>query len=269
MGRRAFFPSDFTFDDERSQPWTATTWALNDLREWGVAASALVGTAEKLATVRWEYENLPYWGGEVDVCINSWTLSNGLWLGADVDDLVDWFIDHQLPDGGWNCEWVEGARVSSFHSTLNALVGLLEYEKATGDGARVRGAMARGEEYLLTRDLFRRRGTGEPFDDRALALLHPRRWFYGILPALDYFREATKIGGTDPDPSLAEAVEMIRARRSPDGRWDQEHRLGGDVWFDVDVPVGQPSKWVMLQAQRVLDWWDGTRKEPAASGQPR
>ncbi|MBX4420636.1 hypothetical protein K4H00_21780, partial [Mycobacterium tuberculosis] len=29
-----------------------------------------------------------YWGGEVDVCINSWTLSKGLWLGADVDGIV-------------------------------------------------------------------------------------------------------------------------------------------------------------------------------------
>ncbi|WP_231939748.1 hypothetical protein [Brevibacterium siliguriense] len=74
----SFFPSDFAFDDDRPQPWTATTWALKDLREWGLAASALEGTAEKLESARWEYENLPYWGGEVDVCINSWTLSNGL-----------------------------------------------------------------------------------------------------------------------------------------------------------------------------------------------
>ncbi|WP_210604949.1 squalene cyclase [Brevibacterium oceani] len=254
----AFFPADFAFDDDRSQPWTATTWALKDLREWGAAASALEGTAEKLQSARWEYEDLPYWGGEVDVCINSWTLSNGLWLGADVDSLVDWFLDHQLPDGGWNCEWVEGAEVASFHSTLNALVALLDYEKVTGDRARVQHARAGGEEYLLSRDLFRRRGTGEPFDGRALALFHPRRWFYGILPALDHFREARMLDGLAPDPRMAEAVELVRNRRSADGTWNQDHRLDGDVWFDVDVPPGEPSKWVTLQATRVLDWWDGT-----------
>ncbi|WP_166970570.1 prenyltransferase/squalene oxidase repeat-containing protein [Brevibacterium atlanticum] len=255
----AFFPADFAFDDDGSQPWTATTWALKDLREWGAAASALEGTAEKLQSARWEYEDLPYWGGEVDVCINSWTLSNGLWLGADVDGLVDWFLDHQLPDGGWNCEWVEGSEVASFHSTLNALVALLDYVKVTGDRARVQRARAGGEEYLLSRDLFRRRGTGEPFDDRALALFHPRRWFYGILPALDHFREARMIDGLATDPRMEEAVEAIRTRRSADGAWSQDHRLDGDVWFHVDVPPGEPSRWVTLQAQRVLDWWDGTQ----------
>ena len=49
------------------QPWTATTWSLNSLREWGLDASVLAGTAEKLAAnSRWEYDDLPYWGGEVD-----------------------------------------------------------------------------------------------------------------------------------------------------------------------------------------------------------
>ena len=255
----AFFPADFGGDEDTPQPWTATTWALKDLREWGLAASALEGTAEKLESARWEYDGLPYWGGEVDVCINSWTLSNGLWLGADVDGLVDWFLDHQLSDGGWNCEWVDGSKVASFHSTLNALVALLDYQKWTGDSARVERARTGGEEYLLSRELFRRRGTGEPFDGRSLALFHPRRWFYGILPALDYFREAKTIDGTDRDPRMEEAVEMIRARRSDNGTWNQDHRLAGDVWFHVDVPPGEASKWVTLQAQRVLDWWDGTQ----------
>lgn len=62
----------------------ATTWTLNTLREWGLDASAPAGTADKLdATSRWEYEDLPYWGGEVDCCINAFTLANGAWLGAE------------------------------------------------------------------------------------------------------------------------------------------------------------------------------------------
>ncbi|WP_197678145.1 hypothetical protein [Brevibacterium siliguriense] len=134
------------------------------------------------------------------------------------------------------------------------LVALLDYQVAAGDAARVRQARVRGEAYLLSRDLFRRRSTGEPFDGRALALFHPRRWFYGILPALDYFREAASIDGTVVDPRMAEAVESVRSRRSDDGRWNQEHRLDGVVWFHTDVPSGEPSKWVTLQALRVLEW---------------
>src|SRR5690606_28358804 len=48
--------------EEGAQPWIATTWALRDLRELGLDARALAGTAEKLAAnSRWEYEDRPYW----------------------------------------------------------------------------------------------------------------------------------------------------------------------------------------------------------------
>ena len=80
----SFFPADMSGDEE-GQPWTATTWTLTTLREWGLDAAALAGTADKLdANCRWEYDDLPYWGGEVDVCINAMTLANGAWLGADM-----------------------------------------------------------------------------------------------------------------------------------------------------------------------------------------
>jgi hypothetical protein len=252
----AFFPAGWDWDSGEPQPWTATTWVLKDLREWGVDAAVLAGTAEKLASTRWEYDGLPYWGGEVDCCINSWTLSNGLWLGADVDGIVDWFLEHQLDDGGWNCMWVDGATVSSFHSTLNALVGLLDHQLATGEVARVRESRRRGEEYLLRRGLFRRLSTGEPFHELALSLAHPRRAYYNVLAAADFLRLASIADGTAPDLRMAEAIDLIRAKRLPDGTWLQGHRLDGEVWVHVDVPTGEPSKWVTLQARRVLDWWD-------------
>src|SRR6478609_9213275 len=151
----AFFPAGFFDSPERDlpgQPWVATTWSLKDLREWGVDAARLAGTAEKLAAnSRWEYDDLPYWDGEVDVCINAMTLANGAWLGADVSALAAWFHEHQLADGGWNCEWVEGSTRSSFHSTINALRGILAYEEIAGSTPELRAARKRGEEYLLER----------------------------------------------------------------------------------------------------------------------
>lgn len=249
----AFFPRGFDGTGE-GQPWTATTWTLNSLREWGVPAAALGDTAERLSAIRWEYEDLPYWGGEVDVCINSWTLSNGLWLGADVDTLVDWFTAHQLPDGGWNCAWVEGSTRSSFHSTVNALFGLLDYEQRTGDRSRTADARHAGEEYLLTRRLHRRLSTGEPVAQWTTRFRYPARHAYSVLRAADYFRSAGLWDGTVPDARLDEAIELIEAARGADGRWAQGPRLAGDVWFEVDVPEGQASPWVTAQAMRVLDW---------------
>src|ERR1700753_2855270 len=190
----AFFPADFDFQGPEAragQPWTATTWTLNSLREWGVDAALLRNTAELLAEhSRWEYDNLPYWGGEVDCCINAWTVANGLWLGADVDGIVDWFVEHRLPDGGWNCEWVEGSTRSSFHSTLNSLKGLLAYDEATGGTDATREARRSGEEYLLQRGLIRRLSTGERVGPWLDHFAYPFRWVCNALNAADYFRRA-------------------------------------------------------------------------------
>ncbi len=255
----AYFPADAR-RDEPGQPWTATTWSLNALREWGLDAAVLGDTAERLAAnARWEYDDLPYWGGEVDVCINAFTLANGVWLGADVASLADWFPAHRLPDGGWNCEWVEGSTRSSVHSTLNALRGLLWYERAIGGSVPLRAARAAAEEYLLERRVLFRLGTDDLIDDRSTRFAYPLRWRSDALRATDYFREAAAFDGSAPDPRLGEAIEYVRAARQPDGSWLQGEVDEGRVWFDLDVPAGERSPWLTLYGTRVLDWWDSAR----------
>jgi len=257
----AYFPGGYDFEGPEAaapgQPWTATTWSLNTLREWGLDAAVLAGTAERLAAnSRWEYDDLPYWAGEVDCCINGFTLANGAWLGADVAALADWFVEHRLPDGGWNCEWVQGSTRSSFHSTLNSLKGILFYEASTGGTPELRAARRAGEEYLLERRLLHRTSTGDVVGPWATQLGYPFRWRYSALNAVDYFRAAALLDGRAPDPRMAEAVELIRAARRPDGRWVQEYRLPGRVWFDIDVPPGEPSPWLTFLGARSLAWWD-------------
>ncbi|KHL04897.1 hypothetical protein [Sinomonas humi] len=261
----AYFPGDFDFHGPEAaegagQPWTATTWTLNTLREWGLDAGALDGTARLLAdNSRWEYGDLPYWGGEVDCCINAYTLANGAWLGADVSGIGQWFIDHAMDDGGWNCEWVNGSGRASFHSTLNVLRGLLYYEGATGGDDELRRARKAGEEYLLRRHLLWRLTTGEVVGPWATSFAYPFRWQYNALRALDYFRCAALHDGMPPDARLEEAVAVVRAGRHDDGTWHQGKTLPGRVWFDVDVPPGRPSKWLTFYAARALEWWDAAR----------
>jgi hypothetical protein len=258
----AFFPAGFDFSgpeaaEGEGQPWTATTWSLNALREWGVDASTLGDTAAKLAVnSRWEYDDGPYWDGEVDCCINAWTLANGAWLGADVRALAQWFPEHRLPDGGWNCEWVEGSTRSSFDSTLNSLKGILSWELATGGTEELREARHGGEEYLLQHRLLYSLSTSELLGPRMTRLAYPFRAFYSALNAVDYFRSASLVDGRSADPRLSDAVESIRRARQPDGTWLQERRHPGRVWFEVDVDAGEPSPWLTFHATRVLSWWD-------------
>jgi hypothetical protein len=269
----AYFPADLDPDgpegaDDAGQPYTATTWSLNSLRDWGVDAHKLQGTAELLATnSRWEYNDLPYWGGEVDCCINAFTLANGAWLGADVSGIAQWFVDHQMEEGGWNCQWVEGSTRSSFHSTINSLEGLLYYEQAVGNPLQVgpvdaslvkdvKAARKAAEEYLLERHLLNTLSSGEPVAPWVDKFVYPFRWFYSVLRAADYFRSASVHDGTPPDPRLAEAIEVIRDAREPDGTWVQQRRHPGRVWFEVDVDAGEPSPWLTFYGSRVLNWWD-------------
>lgn len=261
----AHFPKGYRGEGE-GQPYTSTGISLSQPREWGVPATALLpNTSKLLEDLRWEYEDLPFWGGEVDVCINAYTLSNGIWLGRDMTHLINWFEDHQLEDGGWNCEWVDGVEVSSFHSTLNALIALLDYEMRTGKSARIKAMREKAQDYFLKRRLMFKLSTGELLPGWATHFGYPYRFAYSVIRALDTFRQISIWDEDNPDPRLEEAIEFVRSARQADGTWTQGYRHPGEVWFEVDAPVGQPSKWLTFHAMRILDWWDTEKKNEEAS----
>jgi len=256
----AFAPRDFDFREwqEVGQPWTATAFSLSQLREFGLdPTSARARRAVELigANSRWEEGGQPYWEGEVEECINGRIVADGAHFGVDVSSIVDRLVGERLDDGGWNCERANGSVRSSFATTINVLEGLLEYERATGGTAESREARKSGEQYLLERKLFRRLSTGKPADEQFLYFLHPNRWHYDVLRALDYFCSAADLTGAASDPRLGEAIDHVLSRRLADGTWPLDWCLPGRVWFEVDDGAGKPSRWVTLRAMRVLRWW--------------
>ncbi len=258
----AFWPPDVDWHrrEQDGQPWTATCWALTDLREFGLdpASESARRTVELVGeNSPWEEGNQPFWDGEVEECINGRTAAVGAYFGVDVGEIVTRLVGERQSDGGWNCERANGSVRASFHSTINVLEGLLEHEKATGGTAATREARRAGETYLLERRLFRRLSTGAPADPDFLRFVHPNRYRYDILRALDYFRATAALDGVPPDPRLGEAVAELRRRRFADGRWPLDWTPRGRVWFAVDDGPGQPSRWVTLRALRVLRWWEG------------
>ncbi len=245
-------------DFSSGQPWTSTLPTLAVLRDLGLdPARPTARETVRLvaANCRWEHDGQAFFDGEVEPCINGRTLAIGAYFGADVDGLVSRLLNDQLEDGGWNC-WAEhGATVSSFDSTICVLEGLLEYERSGGPVA-VADARRHGEVYLLERRLFRRRTTGEVAAPRFLELSWPPRWHYDILRALDHFRSAEAA----PDPRVAEAVEVVRDKRCPDGTWLLENTHPGDAPFWFEEGDGRPSRWNTVRALRVLEWYDHPRR---------
>jgi hypothetical protein len=252
----ALFPARWgeRTDRNEAQPWTATEPTLTLLRVFGVDPGderVRRAVAQVKDNCLWEYDDEPFFDGEVEPCINGHTVSLGAYFGQDVEGIVVRLLGEQLSDGGWNCEAENGSVRSSFDTTINVLEGLLAYEQATGGSAESIAVRRRGEEYLLERALMRRKSTGDVVNPAWLQFSFPNRWHYDVLRALDYFRAT----GDSPDPRLDEAIELLRSKRQPDGRWLLENTHPGKVHFPLEDGDGRPSRWNTLRALRVLDWY--------------
>lgn len=258
----ACFPGDFQWSamEELGQPWTATLPVLQLLMEFGIdPAEPAVRRAVNAVreNSRWEHAGQRFFDGEVEPCINGRTVALGAYFGQPVEGVVERLLGESLEDGGWNCEAERGSVRSSFHTTINVLEGLLEYERAIGGTAQITAARKRGEEYLLERELFRRKSTGEVAHPAWLEFSWPMYWYYDVLRGLDYFRAADI-----RDPRMMAAIEAVRSKQQPDGRWLLENSKPGAIPFQQENGDGQPSRWITLRALRVLEWW----QKDAATG---
>ena len=238
--------------------WTSTAWSLMLLRHLGLdpfspeARRAVALVAEGCC---WEHDGERFFEGEVEPCINGKVVALGAYFGVPVDAVVERLLGEQMSDGGWNCEQENGSTRGSFHSTIDVLDGLLEYERATGGRAEVTAARRRGEEYLLERGLMRRKSTGEVVEAAWTQFSYPTYWHYDVLRGLEHLRAA----GDVPDARLAEAIELVESKRDATGRWPLENPHPGRVHFPMDEGEGRPSRWNTLRALRVLRWYAGEK----------
>ena len=252
--------------------WDSTMHVLWLLREMGLdpasdEARRAVGRVRDGVTWRGcgppECDDNPFFAGETEPCINGQVAAAGAYFRQDVQGLVDRLLGEQLPDGGWNCEPPDVSTRSSFNSTICVLEALLEYEQARGGSPDVTEARLRGQEYLLARNLLRRRSTGEAIErDRKSGAVwtrfaFPTWWHYDVLRGLDYLRRA----GVAPDDRVAEAIELVASKRDEHGRWPLEVQYDGTMPIELDEGVGRPSRWNTLRALRVLHWYAARKPE--------
>ena len=200
----------------------------------------------------------PYFAGEVELCINGQVATAGAYFRQDVSGLIDRLLTEALDDGGWNCETEHGSTRASFNTTICVLDALLAYEQAFGAHADVAAVRTRGERYLLERQMFKRRSTGEPIlTDRKggndfTQFAFPTWWHYDVLRGLDYLRAA----GVSPGERLADAIALVRSKQQRDGRWLLDVRYPGTMPVDLGESPGHPSRWITLRALRVLRWYE-------------
>jgi hypothetical protein len=246
--------------------WLTTLFTMLLLRSTGVDCSApAAGSAVQclVNNLRWSnhedrwdlrspaFGGDPFFAGEVEPCINGGVLALGAYFGYPSESLARRLLGEQLEDGGWNCEAPKSTR-SSFHTTICVLEGLLEYERAAGHSPEIAASRKRGEEYLLARGLFRRLSTGKIVEPSFLTFGFPPRYEYDVLRGLEYFRST----GDAPDPRLDEAVQVVRGRRQPDGRWLLDRTHDEAIAVPLGEAAGEPSRWNTLRALRILRWYE-------------
>lgn len=122
----------------------------------------------------------------------------------------------QWPDGGWNCDKREAARISSVQETLIPMRALALHAALTGN-RNSRAASDRAAEFLLERNLLWRKRDSKPMKPAFLQIEYPHRIF-DLLAALVMTADAGRIR----DPRCARALDLLESKRLPDGGFPLE-----------------------------------------------
>ena len=191
--------------------------------------------------------------GRVDLChLGFWVGLGAHFLGDDprLVPLGEAVLGAQLDDGGWNCHVRRrpNTRHSSFHTTFNVLEGLrLAASRGQVADDAFRSAEARALELMLVHRLYRSDKTCEVITDRFTHLTYQWHWHYTVLRGLDYIHLTPAID----DARLDDAIELLRGRRTANGRWPLQKRIPGTLLVEMEKP-GRESRWNTLRALRVL-----------------
>lgn len=163
---------------------------------------------------------------------------------------IEWLIGIQNADGGWLCPYWR-AHIKDTHSCFMGTITLLEAFSEVPEEERPKGmreAIKRGAEFLLMHRLYKA-------DHHDFVVINPQwlklhfPWFawYDFLRGLCAL---TKLGYTR-DERMSDALDLLLEKQNQEGKWILESTPSGRMHTSIETK-GRPSKWVTLNALRVL-----------------
>lgn len=196
-------------------------------------------------------------------CLTGNVCAAMLRMGYGIDSrlikALNWLVKIQNRDGGWLCPYWK-AHIKDTHSCFYGTVCPLEAFSEVPEEKRtpeIRQTIRRGAEFLLMHRLYKADHHSYRLINRQwLKFSFP--WFYGynVLRGLSVL---TKLGYTE-DERLEDAGELLLQKRRPDGTWLLENAPTGRMQANIEA-VGKPSKWITLNALRVLKHLHETNNE--------
>ena len=234
--------------------WISTHYTLLELKNLGLlpTESAYIESSQILLDKMWKDKGKVTKDRYQDLCVCAMIINIAAYANIKskkLFEIVDYLIDHQYEDGGWNCNWQRGDMHSSLHTTLSVLEGIDEYEK-NDYKYRIKELVSsriRAHSFILKHNIFQSHRTGEPVSKHMLMLSYPGRWKYDILRCLDYFQAVNETY----DNRMDDAIAILLKKKRKNNKWPLQQKHPGLTHFDMEQ-TGTDSRWNTLRALRVL-----------------
>jgi hypothetical protein len=166
-----------------------------------------------------------------------------------VGKALDWLVEIQNPDGGWLCPYWEAHLKDThgcFMGTITPLHALAEYPEARRKSDMLK-TIRNGAEFLLMHRLFKADNHGFKVINQSWLELRFPQFFYDMLRGL---LVVTKLG-YGADTRIDDALMKLLQKQNDEGKWTLDRSLTGRLQTGLDMK-GRPSKWVTLDALRVI-----------------
>lgn len=245
-----------------SPKWTSTFYTLLLLKRLGAINDKNINKSCSILLDQGFYlkdGGIKYWKTwkQSECCVSGMLLSILCHFNFEdvrINRLLEYVLNEQMPDKGWNCERYRGAKHSSFHTTISVLEGLWEFEKKYPNHDLIpfiQEKQKEGIEFLLNHHLYKSNTTWDTIDPKMIKLSFPPRWHFDIMRCLDFFQEKR----APQDDRMNDAIELLLKKKTTDGHWKLEHKYTAKIFFEMEK-LGQKSRWNTLRALRVLKWWE-------------
>ena len=187
--------------------------------------------------------------------------------GCEIDDEMPWIrawlLQHQLPDGGLNCEPEAylHSRKSSIVSTLPPLEAILYYTDRPFT-EREQQFLDAGAQYLIEHQLVCSKSTGKVINEDWLKPCFPRFFEYDLVRGLSFLVDWSKARNQClPAGFVDEALKRL-AHYEENGQvkigrqvWDSNGEWGGETFGLLeDLPdVGEVSEMLSVELRRIKE----------------
>lgn len=251
--------------DVYNPKWTCTHYVLFELVQLGIPPKnkeCILSSNLLLGYPLGNHGGINYAKTVVDsdLCINGMILKITSYFGIDNNKqvpIIDYILSTQMKDGGWNCEYLNGAAHSSLHTTISILEGIAQYLKSNYSykNKELAKSQQSGIEFILLHKLYKSSTTGETIKDEFFKYYFPIRWKFDILRCLDYF-QSNKI---EYDNRMKDALLVLKSSSNKMGKW-KSYSQPGKTYYSIEEN-GNKGKWNTLRALRVLNHYDHFLKE--------